>query len=82
MQKVDNMAEIPKFSYTLIIFISLFVVITCFRKPFNPIDCEIIADCKYKACHRPLTAKCVNYKCECVKRGTIVENNYRLMPNV
>ncbi|AES61329.1 transmembrane protein, putative [Medicago truncatula] len=35
MQKVDNMAEIPKFSYTLIIFISLFVVITCFRKPFS-----------------------------------------------
>ncbi|RHN71349.1 putative Late nodulin [Medicago truncatula] len=63
---LKNMAQILKFIYVLIISISLFSVTSAGRRPFNPFNCQTIIDCKYKACHRPLTRKCIDEKCVCM----------------
>ncbi|CAJ2639767.1 unnamed protein product [Trifolium pratense] len=77
MQMRKNMTKLLlKFIYTLIIFMSIFlVVLDGFRTPSrNPWPCGQDEDCETKACHRPLTRKCISSNCDCVKRAFSIDS--------
>ncbi|KEH38552.1 Nodule Cysteine-Rich (NCR) secreted peptide [Medicago truncatula] len=55
------MAEIPKFVYALISFLSLILVLSS-----NEIEhCETHSDCPHYMCDSPQTPWCMAYECWC-----------------
>ncbi|AES97700.1 putative Late nodulin [Medicago truncatula] len=57
------MPKIMEFVYVMIIFLSIFVVITNVNAH---IECKNDFDCPKNMCLAPRVAWCVNNKCECV----------------
>ncbi|WJX31724.1 hypothetical protein P8452_20126 [Trifolium repens] len=71
------MAQIPKFVYALIIFLSVFLVVTyCGGSQIDPIvptigdfPCHWDEECEDLLwCDLPFIPKCINHKCECEER--------------
>ncbi|RHN77866.1 putative Late nodulin [Medicago truncatula] len=58
-----NMAEIVKYIYVIIIFLSLFLVATNIEAFFR---CKNDFDCVHKRCRGPMRAKCISKAiCKC-----------------
>ncbi|CAJ2656031.1 unnamed protein product [Trifolium pratense] len=61
------MAEILKFIYLIILFISLFLVVTDVTAARVLVNCKDTIDCSRWFCKSPLVPKCISFKCKCVE---------------